>query len=69
MSGWLFSLLLSSIITVLASLMESNDPKKNKVSYAIKIFIISFLVIYFGWMFAIPDGDINHEIITGEPPF
>lgn len=69
MSGWLFSLLLSSIITVLASLMESNDPKKNKVSYAIKIFIISFLVIYFGWMFAIPDADINHEISTGEPPF
>lgn len=65
----MISLLLASIITILASLMESNDPKKNKTSYAIKIFIISFLVIYFGWMFIVPDIDINHEIITGEPPF
>lgn len=69
MSGWLLSLMLASIITVLAVLMESNDPKKNKMSYGIKIFLVSFLVIYFGWMFAVPDSDIQHEIITGEPPF
>ncbi len=65
----MISLILSSIIAVLSSLMESNDPNKNKMSYAIKIFIVSFLVIYFGWMFLVPDFDVQQEIITGEPPF
>lgn len=69
MSGWMLSLLLSSIIALIAMLMESNDPKKDKVTYAIKIFLVSFIVIYFGWMFAGPDCEIQHEILTGEPPF
>ena len=69
MSGWMLSLVLASIIALLATMMESNDPKRDKMSYALKIFLVSFLVIYFGWMFACPDSDFQHEILTGEPPF
>jgi hypothetical protein len=69
MSGWILSLILSSIITILAVIVESNEHKKDKTSYGIKIFIISFLVIYFGWMFLGPDSEVRHEIETGEAPF
>jgi hypothetical protein len=69
MSGWILSLILASIISILAVLVESNDPKRDKISYGIKIFIISFLVIYFGWMFLGPDSEVRHEIETGEAPF
>jgi heme/copper-type cytochrome/quinol oxidase subunit 4 len=69
MTGWMLSLILAIIITILAVLIESNDHKKDRVSYGIKIFIISFLVIYFGWMFLGPDSEIRHEIETGDAPF
>ncbi len=68
MSGWLISLILSAIIALLASLME-NDKNKNKMTYGIKIFVVSFIVIYFGWMFFVPESEISQEIIQGEPPF
>lgn len=69
MNGWMLSLILAAVITALAVLTESNDPNKDKVSYAIKIYVISFLTIYFGWMFLSQDGDVKHEFNTGEPPF
>jgi len=69
MSGWMLSLILAIIITILAVLVESNDNKKDKTAYGIKIFVISFLVIYFGWMFLGPDSEVRHEIETGEAPF
>lgn len=69
MSGWLLSIILASIIAVIAVLIESSDPEKDKVSYGIKIFLIAFVTIYFGMMFLGPDSDIKHEIDVGEPPF
>ena len=64
----MISLILSSIISLLATLME-NDKNKNKITYASKMFIVSFIVIYFGWMVLVPDNEVSQEIITGEPPF
>lgn len=69
MSGWMLSLILAAVISFLATIAESNDPKKDKASYAIKIFVISFLTIYFGWAFLSQDCDVTQEINTGEPPF
>jgi heme/copper-type cytochrome/quinol oxidase subunit 4 len=71
MSGWMLSLILASIITILALLVNnsSDENNKNKSTYGIKIFVISFVVIYFGWMFLGPDSEVRHEIEIGEAPF
>jgi len=75
MTIWLTTLILSSIITLLAILIENNDKYKNKIqyqntfTYGIKIFIISYLVIYVGLLFMNPESDIKHEIEIGEAPF
>jgi hypothetical protein len=69
MSGWMLSLVLAGVITLLATIAESNDPKRDKVTFAVKIYVISFLTIYFGWAFLAQECNITHEISTGEPPF
>lgn len=69
MDGWLLSIILSIIITVLAILVESKESTKEKISYGIRIFIISFVTIYCGWVFLGPDSTIKHEIEIGEAPF
>lgn len=66
MSSFLGVLLISFIITILLVLFETDD-KKDKTSYGIKVFIISFITIYFGLSFI--NDDIKHQISTGEPPF
>lgn len=67
MSSWLISLILSAIITLLLILLD-NDNQRDKKTYGIKVYVVSFLSIYFGLMF-LGDNEIKHEINTGEPPF
>ena len=67
MQGWLFALILSSVITVLSVITEKNNKKLNL--FAAKTFLISFVSIYCGWTFLIAECDVIQEIDTGDPPF
>lgn len=53
-------------------LSEPNTPDRqhDRVSFALRVFVISFLVVYFGFLFIGPEcADAVQEISTGEPPF
>ena len=54
MQGWLFALILSSVITVLSVITEKNNKKLNL--FAAKTFLISFVSIYCGWTFLISEA-------------
>lgn len=69
MEGWLLSIILSIIITILAIAIESKNSTREKILYGIKIFVISFITIYCGWVFLGPESTIKHEIEIGEAPF
>lgn len=69
MSTFLTTLVLSAIITVLMLLMNhSKDSEVSQSTYAIKTFVITFPVIFFGInYFFSPDS--TPEIEIGEPDF
>lgn len=70
MSSWIFTLVLSSIITILSLLVDANETKKNKYTYAAKIFLISYITIYLGLMFGLNLDNSNcPEIEIGDAPF
>jgi len=70
MSSWIFTLVLSSIITVLALLVEANEKRENKYIYAAKIFLISYVTIYLGLIFGLNLDNSNcPEIEIGDAPF
>jgi hypothetical protein len=68
MSGWLFALILASVITILSVITEKNQNRQINL-YAAKTFIICFVVVYFGWTFLMQECDVIQEINTGDPPF
>jgi hypothetical protein len=71
MELWLLAIVLSIVITILLLLAEQSHPERNdKTTFGVKVFIISFITIYFGMLFLGPECvDVTHEISTGEPPF
>ena len=67
MSTWLLSLILAGIISIVSSLFEAHEDNTKKVNYVIRVFVLSFLIIYFGLHFL--NQDSTPEINTGDPPF
>lgn len=70
MSPFLTALVLSAIITVLMLLMNSpKDSEMSQSTYAIKTFVITFPVIFFGITYFFSPQDSTPEIEIGEPDF
>jgi ABC-type transport system involved in multi-copper enzyme maturation permease subunit len=69
MSTFLTALVLSSIITVLMLFLNYNkNSETSQSTYAIKAFLISFPVIFFGITYFL-SSDSTPEIEIGEPDF
>jgi hypothetical protein len=65
----MLSLILAAVISVIVVISDSGSENKNKMSQGIKVFVISFAIIYLGLMYFGSDRGLKHEINTGEPPF
>lgn len=70
MENWMLSLIMAAVISVIVVISDSGSSEnKNKMSQGIKVFVISFAIIYLGLMYFGSDRGLKHEINTGEPPF
>lgn len=73
MSNWLIALIMSGVIAFLMVITESNENNKNagqnKMTYAIKVFVISWLTIYCCLTFFGTECEVKPDIEVGEPPF
>jgi hypothetical protein len=69
MENWMLSLILAAVISVIVVISDSGSENKNKMSQGIKVFVISFAIIYLGLMYFGSDRGLKHDINTGEPPF
>lgn len=67
MNIYLIYFVISLTIALLSTACETQ--KEDKKSYGIRIFFISYITIYIGMMFLNSTNEINHEIMTGDPPF
>ncbi len=65
----MLSLILAAVISVIVVISDSGSENKNKMSQGIKVFVISFAIIYLGLMYFGSDRGLKHDINTGEPPF
>ena len=65
----MLALILAAAISVIVVISDSGSEKDKKMSQGIKVFVISFAIIYLGLMYFGTDRGLKHEINTGEPPF
>ncbi len=68
MNSVVFALTLTVIITVVLLSLKHKDNTENNTNYGIKIFIVSFVTIFIGYIYMLGDKTVQ-EIDIGEPPF
>lgn len=70
MNAFLFALIVSAVITVSLFVMKHNDNNEPNNSYGIKVFVISFFIVFVCYSYFV-GGDIalTQDIDVGEPPF
>jgi uncharacterized membrane protein YozB (DUF420 family) len=70
MNAFTFSLIVSAIITVVLFVTKHNDNKEPNNIYGIKIFVMSFLVVFVCHSYLIGvNSTVMQDIDIGEPPF
>lgn len=70
MNAFIFALIVSAIITVCLFVTKHSDNNEPNNSYGIKVFIISFLIVFVCHSYFIGgDNALAQDIDVGEPPF
>lgn len=70
MNGFIFALIVSAIITVCLFVTKHSDNNESNNSYGIKVFIISFLIVFVCHSYFVGgDNALVQDIDVGEPPF
>lgn len=69
MTPFLFALIASAIITVSLLVLKSKENEESNTSYGLKVFPISFIVVFVCYSYLIGGGAQSQEIDVGEPPF
>lgn len=70
MNAFVFATIVSAIITVCLFVTKHSDNNEPNNSYGIKVFIISFLIVFVCHSYLMGgDGSLVQDIDVGEPPF
>lgn len=70
MNGFIFALIVSSIITVCLFVTKHTENNEPNNSYGMKVFIISFLIVFVCHSYLMAgDSAFTQDIDVGEPPF
>lgn len=70
MNAFMFALIASAIITVCLFVIKHNDNNEPNNTYGIKVFIISFVIVFVCYSYFIGgDNALTQDIDVGEPPF
>ena len=68
MTPFFISLVLSALIMII-SMLSVTPTKEKQSTFALKIFVISFIVIYGGFYFLVEKNDAFPEMEVGEADF
>jgi uncharacterized membrane protein YozB (DUF420 family) len=70
MNAFVFALVVSAIITVCLLVTKHNENKEQNNSYGIKVFMISFFIVFVCHSYLMSgDTSLIQDIDVGEPPF
>jgi type III secretory pathway component EscS len=69
MTPFIFALVASSITSLIMVFSKAKENQENTSNYAVKVFVVSFLVVFISYTYLMGDATSSQEIDIGEPPF
>lgn len=69
MNSLVFCFVVASAIAILCIAFKSKENKENNTQHAVKVFVISAMVVFIVYTYLLGGETACPEIETGEPPF